>query len=195
MTEVYYIKVIHEQIQKLRPLLNKMAEDLKIEAQEPDYMEFIAIENSKIKYYLERVKNILKLYDSYMGATQPYIQNVSGGDIITIKKQIEELKPELQKQIEDLDNEINYPNNVETIPIEDSKIKYYIEQFEWLLKLYDTYIDMIQPYIPYETTKNIITKEYNDFDEDNPEAVVYKSPPLIPPVKKAGRPRKDIKNE
>ena len=114
-------------------------------------------------------------------------------EIESIKKQIEELKPEIKTYIEELEYEMNDSRNLETVPIEDSKIKYFLEQFEWMLTLYDSYLNVVQPYIPYETNRVVEKKEYADFDEESPESIVYKPTPNPPKIRRIKK-DKNIKN-
>ena len=69
MKENLNIKVVHEQIQRLRPELNKIIKEIDVDTKNPKFAEFVVRNNADEKYLIKIINELLAMYDAYLKAT------------------------------------------------------------------------------------------------------------------------------
>ena len=73
MKEQQDIKVIHQQIQRLRPEIRKIIDSIEKDLRNPAFTELVVRYNADEKYFLRMIEELMAMYDGYMEATSRVI--------------------------------------------------------------------------------------------------------------------------
>lgn len=133
------LNVIGEEIGRLRPEFNIIKDEIRNSAKEPNFLNYVAFDNSKIKLLLSIIEKLMKYYSDYKEIVEKIISKEELESLSVIKKKIEEYKPEYDKQIKEIKDILNQPDSIDLVAYEDATIIIFIDTTFSLFEMYQSY--------------------------------------------------------